>query len=432
MTRQTEPEPFEITGVIKRRAEERGVGRGEKRRCAKCLMTETEQTLVFDEDGVCNICKNATERDNDIDWEARVEELEGILDQYRGKYAYDAIVPFGGGKDSSWTAYTLVRRFNLRVLLVTFSQNFRREVHMKNLDRVVRALGCDHITVKANEDVIRLTMLESLKRKGDFCWFCHTGCITSPFKIALAQKIPLMIWGEPSSDYGGGYYGYKEKNPADERWFNRMINLSINADDMKDFVDQSIDPRDFDVFRLPDRAEVEAAGIRSIHLGDYIRWDAMEQIKILNRELGWEPTETENLHPRYFGEKIDCFLQGSRDYLRYIKRGYSRTNQRANLEIRQGDITREEGLEMEQYDAQRPQSLDVVMDYLNITEDEFNEIAENHAIFPHVHDPSTVRRAQSKLQGDHDEFAERMGREAREKPIKNGKIVRRTDEVGQT
>ena len=431
MTRRTEPQPFDISGVIKRRTHELATSHGEKRRCKKCLMTETEQTLVFDSNGVCNICRNATERDEEVDWDVRARELEEILDQYRGKYRYDAIVPFGGGKDSSWTAYNLVRRFGLRVLLVTFSQNFRRKVHMQNLDRVVRALGCDHITVKASEDLIRLTMLESLKRKGDFCWFCHTGCITVTFQTALAQQVPLIIWGEPSSDYAGGYYGYKEKNPADERWFNRMINLSINADDMMGFIDQDIDPREFDVFRMPDREAIEAAGIRSIHLGDYIRWDAIRQIRILNKELGWEPTETENLHPRYYGEKIDCFLQGSRDYLRYIKRGYSRTNQRANLEIRQGDITREEALQMEQYDAQRPQSLDIVLNYLGINEAEFNEIAENHAIYPHVHDPSKVRVAQSKLQDDHDEFADRMGRVAREKPLVNGKIDGSAD-MGQS
>lgn len=424
MTRRAKAEQFELGDVIRRRTHELVDPSRELRRCTKCLMTETEQTLTFDEQGVCNICQNARERINEIDWNAREEELRGILEEYRGKYAYDAIVPFGGGKDSSWTAYTLVRKFGLKVLLVTFSQNFRRKVHMNNLDKVVRGLGCDHVTVKANEDVIRLTMLESLKRKGDFCWFCHVGCVTSPFKAALSHGVPLVIWGEPSSDYAGGYYGYKEMNPADERWFNRMINLSINAEDMQGFIppDADVDPRDFDILKMPDRTLIENANIRSIHLGDYIQWDAIRQIKVLNEELGWEPTETENLHPHYYGEKIDCFLQGTRDYLRYIKRGYSRTNQRANLEIRSGELSREEALQMESYDAQRPQSLDVVLDYLGIDEEEFTRIAENHSIYPHVHDPSKVRRAQLVLE-DQAIFEERLGELARKKPMKDGKIV---------
>jgi N-acetyl sugar amidotransferase len=407
VTRRTAPEQFEVSDVIRRRSRERLVKGREIRRCAKCLMTETEQTLTFDEKGVCNICQAAAYREDTIDWDARERELREILERHRGKRLYDALVPFSGGKDSAWVAYVLVRRYKLKVLLVTFNSNFRRPTHLENIERVTRALGCDHVTFKAGEEVIRKTMVEMLKRKGDFCWYCHTGVVAFPFKAALMYRIPLLIWGEPSSEYAGGYYGYKDKNPADERWFNRTINLSVNAEDIEGFLGGEVDLRDLEPFRLPPRTELEELGLESIHLGDYIKWDAARQIEILNRELGWEPTETENLHPRYAGEKIECFLQGSRDYLRYIKRGYSRTNQRANLEIRLGRITREEAEKMIRYDAQRPASLDVVLKYLGIDDAEFHRIAENHAIYPHVHDPDTVRQAQKKLD-DHEMWAARL------------------------
>ena len=360
-------------------------------------MTETEQTLTFDENGVCNICQAAAVRDDQIDWTTREADFRAILDRHRDKRQYDAIVPFSGGKDSAWVAYVLVRRYKLKVLLVTFNSNFRRATHMQNIERVTRALGCDHITFKAGEDVIRRTMVEMLKRKGDFCWYCHTGVVAFPFKAALMYKIPLLIWGEPSTEYAGGYYGYKEKNPADERWFNRLINLGVNAEDMEGFLGGEFSARDFEPFRLPPRAELDTLGLESVHLGDYIKWDAIKQIEILNKELGWEPAETENLHPRYAGEKIECVLQGTRDYLRFIKRGYSRTNQRANLEIRQGRVSRADAEQMIQYDAQRPASLDLVLEYMGMDEAEFHRVAENHAIYPHVHDPNTVRRAQREL-----------------------------------
>ena len=80
---------------------------------------------------------------------------------------------------------------------------------------------------------------------------------------------------------------------------------------------------------------------------------------------------------------------------------------------------------MEQYDAQRPQSLDVVLDYLGITEDEFNGMAENHMIYPHLHDPSKIRRSQFKL-ADHDWYADRMGRIAKAGPIKNANVQKNT------
>lgn len=397
MTRRTKPIPFEPMTIIGKRAEAKKAleQKTELKRCTKCLMPETEQTMTFDEDGVCNMCQVAHDRDEEIDWDGRIDELNEALDRHRGKYDYDAIVPFSGGKDSAWTAYVCVKILKLKILLVTFDSNFRRPLHMENIENVVRRLGCDHVTYRAGQDVIKKTMLESLKRRGDYCWFCHTGVVATPFKAALHYQVPLLIWGEPGSEYSGGYYNYKTKTPPDERWFNRQINLGINAEDMAGFVD--VDIRDLEPFRLPSWEKMKDLGVESIHLGDYMKWNAGPQVDILEKELNWSRAEVENLHPKYNYEKVECFLQGPRDYLRFIKRGYSRTVQRANLDIRRGEITREEAQQMAQYDAQRPASLEVLLPYLGIDENEFMDIAQSHQIYPHVHDPETVRRAQKPV-----------------------------------
>lgn len=413
MTRRTEPTDFNYSDTLINRSEkifeqeiEANLRGKSVRSCTKCLTPETEQAVKFDKDGMCNICTVALERDVDVDWEERLKELEGILDEFRGKYTYDAIVPFSGGKDSAWTAYVLRKRFNLKVLLVTFDSHFRRPKHLENMERVVRQLGCEQVTMKAADDVIKKTMKESLKRRGDYCWFCHTGVVASPFKAALMYKVPLIIWGEPGTEQSGGYFNYKTKTPPDERWFNRQINLSINAEDMAGFID-GIEERDLEPFKLPEWQELMNIGVTSIHLGDYIKWDAPKQYEILNKELGWEMAEVENLHPRYHYEKVECYLQGTRDYLRYIKRGYSRTMQRANIDIRNGVLSREEAEQMIWYDQQRPASLDNILKYLNMTEDEFMKIALHHQVYPHVHNPETVKRAQKALPDD-ELWAERL------------------------
>lgn len=405
MTRRSSPIAFEPSDAVAKRSAARGGRTGPLRRCTKCLMPETEQTITFDAHGVCNLCQVAGARDEEIDWTARLAELNEILARHRGKYLYDAIVPFSGGKDSAWTAYVCVVKLKLKVLLVTFDSNFRRPLHLQNIENVVRRLGCDHVTFRAGQDAIKKTMLESLKRRGDFCWFCHTGVVATPFKAALQYQTPLIIWGEPGSEYSGGYYNYKTKTPPDERWFNRQINLGINAEDMAGFVD--VDLRDLEPFRLPAWEKMRDLGVESIHLGDYTKWNAGPQVEIIKRELGWEEAEVENLHPKYHYEKVECFLQGTRDYLRYMKRGYSRTVQRANLDVRRGEMTRDEAEAMIHYDAQRPASLDILLPYLGISEDEFNAIAASHQIYPHVHDPSTTRRAQKGVP-DHASWAERL------------------------
>lgn len=410
MTKRNKAEPFEVSGVISRRTASQA--KGDKqipvRSCTKCLTPETEEAVKFDENGICNICKVAMERDNDVDWDARLSEFESIVEKHRGKHSYDAIVPFSGGKDSSWTAYLLRKKFNLKILLVTFDSHFRRPQHLENMERVVRELGCEQLTIKASDEIIKKTMKESLKRRGDYCWFCHTGIVASPFKVALMHRVPLIIWGEPGTEQTGGYYNYKTKMPPDERWFNRRINLSINAEDMAGFI-ESDDPRDLEPFKMPEWDELMEIGVESVHLGDYIKWDAPKQYEILNRELGWQMTEVENLHPRYHYEKVECYLQGSRDYLRFIKRGYSRTMQRANIDIRNGVLSREEAESMIWYDQQRPVSLDNLLDYLEMTEEEFMKIALDHQVYPHSHEPNLIKMAQKALP-DEELWKKRMSR----------------------
>ena len=89
--------------------------------------------------------------------------------------------------------------------------------------------------------VVGKLMLESLKRKGDFCWHCHTGIFAYPMQIAVKFNIPLIIWGESSAEYTG-YYDFDEENfeERDEESFNRYINLGINAEDMYGFIKDGV------------------------------------------------------------------------------------------------------------------------------------------------------------------------------------------------
>ena len=152
---------------------------------------------------------------------------------------------------------------------------------------------------------------------------------------------------------------------------------------------KDVDPRDFEPYRFPTQEElrdIQQNGFRNICLGDYHEWDPIKQIKILEEELGWTATPVEGLHPYFAGEKVECYLQGTRDYLRYIKRGYSRTNQRSNAELRRETLTREAALEMAEFDARIPASLKTLLDFLEITEEEFNEIAMAQTISPWYYD----------------------------------------------
>ena len=163
--------------------------------CNKCMLPETYETFDFDNKGVCNVCNNYNVKLEKIDWTKRMKKFRELTDQFKDKYEYDCIVPFSGGKDSTFVLYEIVKTHNLKPLVVTFDHGFFRKKHLENNERTLKILGVDQIIFKPDMKVVGMLMLESLIRKGDFCWHCHTGIFAYPMQIAVKFKIPLLIWG---------------------------------------------------------------------------------------------------------------------------------------------------------------------------------------------------------------------------------------------
>ena len=186
-------------------------------------------------------------------------------------------------------------------------------------------------------------MSESFKRKTDFCWHCHTGIYSYPIKLAIKLNIPLIIWGEPLAEMSA-YYKYDEIEEEDEEKFNKVRNLGISSTDMKGMLlaaGHKFDERDLLPYEFPDYSEYKKNKIRSINLGNYIKWDYNKNVKLIKKELGWQPDELEGVPDiaNPFSSKIECYMQGTRDYIKYLKRGYSRISQNMASELRNKNIT---------------------------------------------------------------------------------------------
>lgn len=170
-------------------------------------------------------------------------DLDELIKNYRGKYDYDCIVPFSGGKDSTWTLFYLVKEYGLKPLVVRFDHGFLRPNLHENTLKAIRKLGVDFLNFTPNWKVVQKCMLQSFLEKGDFCWHCHTGIFAYPMWIAIIYNVPLIFWGEPSSEYTA-YYSYDQPEEVDEKRFNRYVNLGITAEDMFIRLEGSVDERD--------------------------------------------------------------------------------------------------------------------------------------------------------------------------------------------
>ena len=361
------------------------------KRCTHCGLPETHETIAFDAEGVCNICRQQEFKNDKIDWAANKKTLDALIEEHRGKYDYDCIVPFSGGKDSTWALYYLVKEYGIKPLVVRFDHGFMRPNLEDNVKRTVRHLGVDIISFTPNWKVVQKLMLQSFLEKGDFCWHCHTGIFSYPMQIAIEKKVPLIFWGEPSAEYTA-YFSYDQAEAVDEKRFNRFVNLGIGADDMFVRLGGSVDERDLKPFSYPALKDLRAINYKSVCLGSYIPWDVKKQSSIIEAELGWKGDQVENVPPQYRYEKIECYMQGVRDYIKFIKRGYSRPSHLVALDRRNGRLSKEEGEHLiRSYEGKRPPSLNLFLDFVGLTEHEFLEIAMDHQVSPYVHEPATTQ-----------------------------------------
>ena len=111
--------------------------------CNRCVMSdESDLTITFDEQGVCNYCTNALKEINTTTYfpgEAGKEKLNLMLRKIKvdgkGK-KYDCIMGISGGLDSSYLAY-LGHTWGLRVLAVHIDDGFDTEISKSNIRKLM-------------------------------------------------------------------------------------------------------------------------------------------------------------------------------------------------------------------------------------------------------------------------------------------------------
>src|SRR3990167_8398098 len=139
--------------------------------------------------------------------------------------------------------------------------------------------------------------------------------------------------------------------------------------------DEDLTVRDLRPFQIPDREELAKIGIRGIHLGDYLFWDGERQVEFIKREYGWKEDKVDGTYKGY--KSVECRMAGVHDYAKWVKRGFGRATDHASIDVRNGLMSREEGLALaKEIDAKRPLELGYYLKITGYTETEFLDILE--------------------------------------------------------
>jgi len=350
---------------------------GRMKYCVRCCIPETEEGTNFDELGICQACRSSEEKMH-LDWVEREHELRRILEEAKANAGdnYDCIVPISGGKDSTFQLHVLTKVYGMKPLAVTFSHNWFSETGWYNLVNALETFNVDHIMFTPNRSLIGRIAKRSLIEIGDSCWHCHIGVGAFPLQVAVKFGIPLLVYGEPSAE-GQGEGSYYHPIPYDREYF-----LKISARKTpEEMVGPGLTAKDLWPFRLPTAEECEAAGVKGIHLGTYIFWDDERQMEFVRDTYGWRETQMENTYKRY--KSAECIMPGVHDFTLYLKRGFGRATFHANIDVRNGLLTREEGLELaSRYDGERPEALDYFLKITGMSETEFYRVMESHRKAP--------------------------------------------------
>ncbi len=340
----------------------------------KSKISDRKPTINFDENGVCDACRYAEIKHNQIDWQKREKELKKLLNEHRSKDgSYDVLVPGSGGKDSVFAAYVLKHKYGMHPLTVTWAPHIYTEVGFRNHQHWIHS-GFDNYLFHPNGKVHRkLTQLAFLNLCHPFQPFIFGQKNLAP-NMAVKFNIPLIFFGENEAEYGNRIkdnFSPFRKLPLEAKE-DELHFGGVNTDDLEK--KHNINRGDLEPYFFPEKKELKKVGVEVRYLGYYLKWIPQEMYYYAVEKAGFETNpygRTEGTYSKY--NSLDDRIDGFHYYTTYIKFGLGRASYDAAQEIRSGHLNRDEGVALvKRYDGEFPKRwFKEVLDYMMITEKQF-------------------------------------------------------------
>jgi len=308
-------------------------------RCRLCVIPDTRPDTPF-VDGVCSACRSF-ERRPKVDWPARELEFLEILSRYDDPPSgYDCIVASSGGKDSHWQALKVIE-LGFKPLLVTATTCMLTKMGRANIDNLARF--ADTLEVTPNRTVRASLNRLGLELVGDISWPEHATIFSTPWRIAQAMGIPIVLYGENPQEAYGGPAGTEEARRMTTHWVSEFGGfLGLRAQDL--IGKHGLTAADLQPYQPVARAEVEAAGIQVLFMGAYFRWDSSLNARVA-KDHGMQQV-LPCMANWWSAENLDNAMTGLHDHFMYRKYGYGRAAAQASVDVRRGALSRTQALEI--------------------------------------------------------------------------------------
>ena len=321
------------------------------RRCTRCLLPETFPFIRYDQQGVCNYCNHYKPKK----LVSTMDELKTVVEPYRRKDGKsDCIVPFSGGRDSTYSLHIVKKELGLNPIAFTYDWGMVTDLARRNIARVCGKLGVENIIVSADihwkRENIRKNIMAWLKypalgmiplfMAGDkyFFYYCN--------QVKRQTGIDLNIWGInhlENTEFKTGFAGLPPKFDKQRIYSLSLINqlklfgfVGKNLIKSPGYINQSV------IDSLGSFAARYIAPKNDYyHLFDYYPWDENEINYLIQHEYKWE-TAIDTKSTWRIGDGTASFY----NYIYYTVAGFSENDTFRSNQIREGMLTRDEAMKL--------------------------------------------------------------------------------------
>jgi N-acetyl sugar amidotransferase len=348
-----------------------------------CLIPDTRPNGKFDEAGVCVACSYAFSRRN-LNFDAKFNELREFIAPILSRpnvSEWDCIVGVSGGKDSTRQALWVREKLKLHPLLVSVAYPPRQisEIGARNLSNL-NNLGFDLYVLGPGPAQSKKLVREAFFRFGNWCKATEMALFSGVPRLAHQLGVGLIFWGEnPALQVGDqGTLGFSEWDGS-----NLMNSNTINGGDLGWFKEVVPQEELLEMYRYPSRSEIDETGIRTVFLGPaWEDWDARSN-SMVSTAYGFTPRGGDPLNTGDLlgTQMVDEDWTIVNYLLKFYKLGFSRASEYASELIRQGELTREEGIAIaEEFDgACADEYVQTFCDYIEIEVAQFWDAVNSFA-----------------------------------------------------
>ena len=356
--------------------------------CDRCVVSNQRPRIYWSKDGICGACKFSDIKNHEIDWKEREEMLIALCDEHRRNDGrYDMIIPISGGKDSARVAYELKYKYGMHPLTITWAPFEYTPVVYKNFRNFIKVGAFNNLMAWPNGRVHRKLSRIAFEALGDAWQPFAYGQVSYAFHIARAFDIKLVFFGENGeAEYSGDPRVYNLRGMPFEMWseqyfkgitLNDLIEYGLKETDY--FTEDDYDESDLILYGHPDIKKMKDQGIEFHWFSFYRKWIPQENYYLAAEHTGFEANpegRSEGTYSKY--ASLDDQTDGFHFYMAFIKFGIGRCTSDASHEVRDGHITREEGVSLvKRYDGEFPKRwFKEFLNYTEITEEEFWRIVD--------------------------------------------------------